>query len=219
MYCMDLGLTPTSGDIDVTRPSKRGKDPDESRGNGNGMKGSVRKLWGSSIGRAWEPETERGWKGAQSRPPSDFWLGDRCMMGKVTQWTAQEEEPGWASGASERSFPGGGGAGGVVWAELGSKWRVGNHHQSHGSQDVVRWVHVAKGSRDGAWGPRGISHRCAGGMWVKLDMGLSPPDSLVTGRPLPPSWGREGGLREGGWEEGRRLGEMDSKEADSCQII
>lgn len=32
------------------------------------------------------------------------------------------------------------------------------------------------------WGASGISHRCAGGMWAKLDRGLSPPGSPVAGR-------------------------------------
>lgn len=63
-------------------PSKRGQDPDEGRGHGNGIKGRVKRLLGSRIGRAWEPETERGWKGAQTRPPSDFWPGRQMDDGK-----------------------------------------------------------------------------------------------------------------------------------------
>lgn len=63
-------------------PSKRGQDPDEGRGHGNGIKGRVKRLLGSRIGRAWEPETERGWKGEQTRPPSDFWPGRQMDDGK-----------------------------------------------------------------------------------------------------------------------------------------
>lgn len=74
MYLMDLGLTPTSGDIvRCGGPVREDKTQ---------MRAEVKRPWRSRIGRAWEPETERGWKGVQTRPPSDFWPGTQMGDGQ-----------------------------------------------------------------------------------------------------------------------------------------
>lgn len=54
---------------------------------------------------------------------------------------------------------------------------------------------------------------------MKFDMGLSPPGSPVIGRPLPSFWAKRGDAKGEGGRGERGQGDVDSKGADSCQII